>query len=287
MGPFWEQAACVRQPFQVTLGEYLVEMNMPSIVTLTTDFEEREPYVASAKGVLCSRCPGVHIVDLSHQIPRHNIPEAALFIAGAVPYFPKGTVHIVAVASGHLPIAVSLNEQFVICPDNGVITLLAERYGVEETRSITNPDLQTSEGGQTYYARDVFAPAAALLAGGAPLREVGDPVENATLLNLPKPEREGERLVSGRIVHVNRFGALVTNIHRSFLEGSSVKNVEVGQFLVGPLSETYAQVEPGRPVALYGSAGYLEIAYNGDRADTRLNMGIGIIVNVAVEPKGA
>ena len=261
---------------------------MPSIVTLTTDFEEREPYVASTKGVLCARCPGVQIVDLSHQIPRFDIPEAALFIAGAVPYFPKGTVHIVAVASGHLPIAVSLNEQFVVCPDNGVITLLAERYSIDETRSITNPDLSLSEGGQTYYARDVFAPAAAHLAGGAPLQEVGDLVENATLLNLPKPEREGDRLVSGRIVHVNRFGTLVTNIHRSFLEpASAVTNVEVGNFPVGPLSESYTQVEPGRPVALYGSAGYLEIAYNGDRADTRLNMGIGIIVNVAVEPAGA
>ncbi|MCZ6893890.1 MAG: SAM-dependent chlorinase/fluorinase [Gammaproteobacteria bacterium] len=272
------------QTFQGTLAVHVLETNMPSIVTLTTDFEEREPFVASAKGVLCTRCPGVQIVDLSHEIPRFNIPEAALFIAGAVPYFPKGTVHIVAVASGHSAIAVSLNGQFIVCPDNGVITLLAERYGVEETRGITNPDLSLSEGGQTYYARDVFAPAAALLAGGAPLKEVGDPVENATLLNLPKPEREGERLVTGRIVHVNRFGSLVTNIHRSFLEGVSVTNVEVGHFPVGPLSESYAEVEAGRPVALYGSAGYLEIAYNGDRADTRLNMGIGIIVNVAVEP---
>jgi len=271
----------------VTLVVHALETSMPSIVTITTDFEEREPYVASAKGVLCARCPGVQIVDLGHEIPRFNIPEAALFIAGAVPYFPKGTVHIVAVASGPAPIAVSLNEQIVLCPDNGVITLLAERFGVEEARGITNPELSLSEGGQTYYARDVFAPAAAFLAGGASLQEVGDPVENPTMLNLPKPERESQRLVTGRIVHVNRFGALVTNIHRSFLEGASVTGVEVGNFPVGPLSESYAEVEAGRPVALYGSAGYLEIAYNGDRADTRLSMGIGIIVNVAVEPEGA
>ena len=107
---------------------------MPSIVTLTTDFEEREPYAASAKGVLCARCPGVQVIDLTHQIPRHNIPEGALFIAGAVPYFPKGTIHVVAVASGQRPIAASLGGQIVICPDNGVITMLAERYPIDRAR---------------------------------------------------------------------------------------------------------------------------------------------------------
>ena len=260
---------------------------MPPIVTLTSDFEEREPFAASAKGVICSRCPGVQVVDLSHQIPRHNIPEGALFIAGAAPYFPKGTVHLVAVASGRLPIAVSLNEQFVVCPDNGVITMLAELYPIEETRAITSPHLLLADGGQTYFARDVFAPAAALLASGASLQDVGDPVENVAKLDLLRPQKEGKNLVTGQIMHVNRFGSLVTNIHRSFLEGSRVANVEVGQFPVGPLSESYSQVDLGCPVALYGSAGYLEIAYNGDSAESRLNMGIGIIVEVAVEPGAA
>jgi S-adenosylmethionine hydrolase len=268
-------------------GRYETENHMAPIVTFTTDFEEREPYVASAKGVLCSRCPEAQIVDLSHQIPRQNIPEGALFIAGAVPYFPAGSIHIVAVASGALPIVARLHQQLVICPNNGLLTLLTERYAIEEARAITNPVLNLSAGGQTYFARDVFAPTAALLASGAPLQEVGEPVETLVRLALPKPRKEAGRLVVGQIIHVNRFGSLVTNIHRSFLEGASVTRVVVGDFPIGPLSESYTQVEAGHPLALYGSAGYLEIAYNDDRADRRLNKGIGILVNVEIQPVGA
>lgn len=260
---------------------------MPPIVTLTTDFEEREPYVASAKGVLCTHCPGVQIVDLSHQIPRDNVREGSLFLAGAAPYFPKGTVHIAAVSSSPRPIVVSVNDHYVVCPDNGVITMLAERYPIREVRAITNPELNLSGGGQTYYGRDVFSPAAAQLAAGAPFESMGDTVDDFVRLKLPKPTRESNAIVAGEIMHVNRFGSLVSNIHRADLEGSRVKDVEVGLFSVGPLSEKYADVGAGLPVALYGSAGYLEIAYNGDSAERRLNMGLGIIVKVTVEPAAA
>lgn len=121
------------------------------------------------------------------------------------------------------------------------------------------------------------------MASGAPLQEVGEAIDDVRQLDLPRPEKEGERLVSGRIIHVNRFGTLVTNIHHSFLEGLKVKSVEVGIFNIGPLSKTYLDLESGYPLALYGSAGYLEVAYNGDSAEKRLDLGVGIIVKVAVE----
>jgi len=254
-----------------------------SIVTLTTDFEEREPYAASAKGVLYSRCPGVQIIDLTHYIPRENVPEGALFIAGAIPYFPKGIIHLVAVASEGRPIVVSLGGQRVVCSDNGVVTMLAERFPIEEAHVISNPDLLPHVDGQTYFGRDVFAPAAALLASGAPLQEVGEAIDDVSQLDLPRPEKEDKSTVSGRVIHVNRFGTLVTNIHESFLEGLKVKSVEVGTFNVGGLSKTYADVEHGYPLALYGSAGYLEVAYHGDSAEARLGLGVGIIVMIAVE----
>jgi hypothetical protein len=262
-------------------------MGMPPIVTFTSDFEEREPDVASTKGVLYARCPGLQIVDLSHQIPRQSVAEGALFISGAVPYFPEGTIHIVAVASGARPIVASLDRQFVLCPDNGVLTLLAERYEIDEARAITNPDLNLAQGGQTYFARDVFAPAAALLARGGAFADVGDPIETVTKLDLPRATRETHRLVTGRTIHINHYGSLVTNIHRSLLDGLAVTMVKVGNIPVGSLSGSYSQVEVGRPLALFGSSGYLEIAYNSDRADTRLKLGVGILVSVAVEPAGA
>src|ERR1051326_5213504 len=98
---------------------------MLPLVTLTTDFEEIDPFVASTKGVLYARCPGVQIVDLSHQIHRQSVREGALFMAGAVPFFPEQTIHIAAIDSGPRPIAVSLNRQVILCPDNGLVTLLA------------------------------------------------------------------------------------------------------------------------------------------------------------------
>src|SRR6266513_2525501 len=114
-------------------------MGMHPLVTLTSDFEEHDPFVASTKGVLYTHCPGVQIVDLSHQITRQSVQEGALFIAGAVPYFPEGTIHIVAVASGARPVAVSLICQFIICPVNGVLTLLADQYDIDGAGAITMP----------------------------------------------------------------------------------------------------------------------------------------------------
>lgn len=256
---------------------------MPSLITLTTDFEEREPYVASAKGVIYARCPGASIVDLTHEIPRQGVAEAALFVAGSVPYFPEGTVHLVAVASGARPIAVSIGGQFVLCPDNGVLTLLAEQRPVAEIRAITNPRLDMSVGGQRYYARDIFAPAAAEIALHGTIAEMGEKAEGIARLNLPQAERRGNQ-IAGQIIHINRFGSLVTNIHRELISDCTVTKVIAGDFPVGRLSDSYADVPPGKPLALFGSSGYLEIAYNADRADKRLNLHEGIVVTVNLEP---
>jgi S-adenosylmethionine hydrolase len=260
---------------------------MLPLVTLTTDFDEHDPFVASTKGVLYTHCPGVQIVDLSHQIHRQSVREGAVFIAGAVPFFPARTIHIVAIDSGVRPIAVSLNRQVILCPDNGLLTLLAEQYEIDEARAITNPQLNLADGSQIYFARDVFAPAAAMLARGGSLSDLGDRIEKVARLNFPRATKENNRLVSGRTIHVNRYGSLVTNIHKSFLKGATVTEVSIGGFPVGPLSESYSQVKMGSPLALFGSSGYLEIAYNGDRADARLNLGVDIIVSVAIEPSAA
>lgn len=260
---------------------------MTSIVTLTTDFEEREPFVACVKGVLYTLCPGSQVVDLSHQIRRGDIMEGALFLATAVPRFPEGTVHLVGIAPGPTPIVVSISKQMLVCPDNGVISVLSERYGIDAMREITIPEALSSRQGQIFYSRDVFAPVAARLAGGAALEDVGEALESVTRLELPQPSKEGRNRVRGQIMHVDRFGNLMTNIHRSFLDGFRVTHVEVGHFPIGALSEQYSDVARGKPLALFGLSDYLEIAYNEDRADARLGMGKGIIVSVTIEPDGA
>jgi S-adenosylmethionine hydrolase len=260
---------------------------MAAIITLTTDFEEREPYVASVKGVLCTHAPGVQIVDLSHDIPRANVREAALFLVGAAPYFPAGTIHIAAVASGARPIAVSICDQIVLCPDNGVITLLADGYALGDVRAITETIAHAATDGQLYFARDVFAPAAARLACGGVLSELGPKVDDVTKLELARPIRVDDRTIQGQIIHINRFGSLVTNIHRSVIAELNVVKIVAGAFPIGRLSTSYSDVAPGKPLALIGSSQYLEIAYNGDRADARLHLDVGIAVTVSFDPARA
>jgi len=259
---------------------------MSALVTLTTDFEEREPYVPIVKGILYSRCPGVTVVDLSHQIGRADVVEAALFMTGAAPHFPDGTVHLIAVASGARPIAVSLGSHFAICPDNGVLTLLAEHLPIREVRVISNPEFDLSQGkGQIYYAQDIFAPAAAFIAQHGSIEKVGPRIDDVVHLSLPRAARPDDKVVHGHIMHVNRFGSLITNIHRSLVDGFEVTKVTSGNFIAGQLSDSYTDVDKGLPVVLFGNTGYMEIAFNGDRADTRLKLGKGIRVTVGIKPR--
>ena len=116
------------------------------------------------------------------------------------------------------------------------------------------------------------------------MEDLGNRIDQLVRLELPRPKKENDRLVLGRTIHVNRYGSLVTNIHRSLLAGSTVTEVRVGDFPLGPLLESYSQVKAGLPLALLGSSGYLEIAYHGDRADKRLGIDLGIIVSVRIEP---
>lgn len=253
---------------------------MPALITLTTDLGEQEPFVAGIKGVLLKGCPEAQIVDLGHQISPHNVTEAALFVLGSIPYFPEGTVHLISVAPGPQPVAVKIQGQVVVCPDNGILTLLSEHEAIEDLRSIEVPEAITSREGQTFFGREVFAPAAAALAGGGAFDEIGPPLEQLHRIDWPRPKQEKARKIEGKIMHVDRFGNLITNIHCSHLEGSTVERVAAGNCSVYEISGSYDDVPAHRPLALFGHSGYLEIAYNSGRANERLHLSPGIFVTV-------
>jgi len=255
---------------------------MPATITLTTDLGEQEPFAASIKGVLLSGCPEARIIDLGHQISPHQVTEAALFVLGAIPYFPKGTIHLVTVAPGPTPVVVKVQGQTVICPDNGVLTLLSDHFEIEGIREIGVPTDVAHRNTQTFFGREVFAPVAAALACGTPFEELGKRMENLQRIEWPQPTREVPRKLEGRIMHVDRFGNLITNIHCFHLEGAEVERVAAGNCTVYEISRSYGDVPTGKPVALFGHAGYLELAYNGDRANERLQLTPGIFVNVFV-----
>lgn len=259
---------------------------MPALVTLTTDFGPREASVAEVKGVLHSHCADVRIEDLSHDIARGDVMEAAFFALRSIPRFPAGTVHMINVAPGPEPMIVTVLGQRVVCPDNGILTMLSHHHAVEAFHGIDIPEALTAQPGQVFFGRDVFAPVVGKLAAGAQPTEFGAPKDRMATLDVPRPEQLSGREILGKIIHVDRFGNLVTNIHVNDLQEFEVQRIEAGDFPLGPLRYSYAEVPPRSPLALVGSAGYVEVAYNNDRADQRLGFGRGIKVRIAVAPRG-
>jgi S-adenosylmethionine hydrolase len=252
---------------------------MAAIVTLTTDFGARDPWVAAMKGVILSRCPGAAIVDSTHEIGPQDVREAALFLAQAVPWFPPGTIHLVVVDPGvgteRRPLAVRAGGQRLVAPDNGCLTLLLRRLELEEARVI---EAEGAVASATFHGRDIFAPAAARLACGTPLAALGP--EAGDLLRIPWPEPRletaaGGTAATGEIVHVDRFGNLVTSIDRGALGAYECTEVEIGGRRSIPFRRTYGEAAPGELLALWNSAGLLEVAVREGSAAVRLGLGRG------------
>jgi hypothetical protein len=255
------------------------------LITLTTDFGDGDPYAAAMKGVILSRCPEARIVDLGHGIQPRNITEGALFLAGAVPYFPPGTIHVAVVDPGvgtdRLPIVAKAAGQIIVCPDNGLLTLLTHLHTLEEVRAIENPAFMLDEVSPTFHGRDIFAPAAATIASGKNVEEAGTLLNAIELLDeLPRPCLEEEGRVEGAIIHADRFGNLITNIHRSMLNENVVITTRAGDTRLSKLLRTYGDAPPNEALALIGSSNFLEIAINGGSARERLGLDRGDSVDL-------
>lgn len=257
---------------------------MQPIVTLTSDFGARDPYVASMRGVIHSICENAQIADLSHDIGAQDIFEGALFIAEASRWFPRGAVHCVVVDPGvgtaRLPIAAHARGQYFVCPDNGLLTFIAKESPLDEVRSITNPSFMLDPISATFHGRDIFAPAAAHLAAGASYRSVGEQLHTLTLLDVPGVGRDVANLAGGIVLHVDRFGNAITNIHRADLPEHANASVHFSGAVIDSISETYGDVPAGSPVALFGSSGYLEIAVHRGNASERFDLRRGSRVEV-------
>jgi len=259
-----------------------------ALVTLTTDFGLADPYVAAMKGAILSQCPLAELIDISHEIPPHQILSGAFVLAEAAPFFPPGTVHVVVVDPGvgtDRSVLVGLFAgQTYVFPDNGVITLIQERFTLEGLVVVRNLRLLSAGGASaTFHGRDLFAPLVGYVLNGNPIRKLGPTPERYTLLKLPRPFGQGEDLL-GRVLHVDRFGNLITNITRTHLQKRFSKldalNVSCQGRPVSPLRTTYGQVEPGRPLALINSMDLLELAVNQGRFCDVFQAAIGAEVAV-------
>jgi S-adenosylmethionine hydrolase len=243
------------------------------IVTVTTDFGLRDPYVAEMKAVILSICPEAVIVDVTHEVAKFDVRTGAYMLASAAPYFPKGTIHVAVVdpgvGSARRGLIVETKQGFFVGPDNGVLVLAAENQGIVSVREIVNPKLMLPHVSSTFHGRDVFAPAAAHLANGVSPADFG-----AEVRDIVKPEfakvRSSKGTLEGEVLHVDGFGNIVTNVNEGALAdiklGKSV-NVQIHDRIVeAKLGKTYAEAQLKKPLVLVGSQGYVEIAMNPGNA---------------------
>jgi len=261
-----------------------------SVVTLLTDFGERDYFVASMKGVILNINPQARIVDLSHQVGPQQVDEAAYLLKSCYRYFPEGTVHVVVVdpgvGSARRPLLVTSSRYYFVAPDNGVLTdVLQEELSVE-VREIENKQYRLDAEGATFDGRDLFAPAAAWLTRGQPPGSYGRLIRDYVRLSSQEPAWEGQALV-GRLIYVDHFGNLISNVtplHLKEVQGKlrrSRVTIRVGGTVIEGLTSHYAEGSPDAPQALINSNGQLEVFVKEGSAAEWLKLGRGERIEVS------
>lgn len=270
-------------------GKHGKRCGMKKVITLLTDFGERDPYVASMKGVILGINPEAKIVDITHQIPPQDILEAAYTLFTSYRYFPKGTIHIIVVDPGvgsrRRIIALKTENYIFIAPDNGVLSLILKKKKIKEIIEITNEKYFLKPVSDTFHGRDIFSPVAAYLSRGTPLRNLGKKIKKIKELKIATPEIKKGKLI-GRIIHIDRFGNLVTNVDREILSKLKIKNekakIEIGKRKIAGVKRSYVSVGKGELLALFGSSGFLEVSVNLGNASKVLGVKRGEKIEVEI-----
>ena len=257
------------------------------VIALLTDFGTRDHYAGAMKGVALGICPDATLVDITHDIPPHDVRAGALELVTAYSYFPARTIFLVVVDPGvgstRRSIGAEAGDYRFIAPDNGVLTLVFQQTPPQRVVELTARRYARATVSRTFEGRDRFAPAAAWLATGIDLSQLGRPLTSWQTLAVPEPALCDDQMV-GEVLRVDRFGNLVTNVDRRaferFSRGGDIKIV-AGTQAVGHVVATYADAEPGAVCALFGSSEHLEVAVNGASAAERLNLAPGARIRIS------
>jgi S-adenosylmethionine hydrolase len=252
------------------------ESKSPPTVVFMTDFGVVDDSVALCKGVMYSIAPELRIVDLTHQVAPFSIPDGARFLYGSTPYFPAGTVFVVVIDPGvgstrKAVVVKSKRGQYFVLPDNGLMTLVQDRDGIEAAREITNRGWMIGAAlSSTFHGRDIFSPVGAHLAHGEDWAQVGPEIAVNRLIRLDvAPSRLDEKGLSGEAIATDGpFGNLVTNISgEDFLKldyghGQNV-HITVGKTELNvPFVRTFSDVALKKPLLYIDSRGHIGLAVN-------------------------
>lgn len=263
------------------------------VITLMTDFGIKDGTVGVMKGVIWGICPAAQISDLSHMIQAQNIHEAAYHLARSIPYFPKGSIHVVVVDPGvgtkRRPMAARIGDWFYVGPDNGTITGLLERAESQgwtcEFVELNRIAYWLTNISYVFHGRDIFSPVAAHLANGIPLSEVGTPFTDPVRIRLPKPVKT-ENGWKGEVIHIDHFGNVTSNIRIENLGDAIHKKetiiVRIRDREINGLVNTFGERPVGELVSLVGSTGNLGISVVNGNAAVGLGVSVGDEIGVTI-----
>jgi S-adenosylmethionine hydrolase len=256
------------------------------IITLTTDFGTGDHLVGAMKGVILNINPAARIVDLNHHVAPFDVLDGALSIANVYKYFPPRTIHVVIVDPGvgtdRRPLLVTGEKQYFVAPDNGVLSVIYEREPCT-VRHVTAEHYFLNPISPTFQGRDIFAPTAAWLSKAFQTEAFGEEITDFLRFTMPKPKTAGQ-VVKGVVLRVDTFGNLITNLTIEHVPLEAVEaeavNLSVGGKEIRKLVQTFALGAPGEPIAVFGSAGFLEIAVNRGNAARTLGANRGAEVTL-------
>jgi len=250
------------------------------IITLLTDFGSQDYFVGAMKGAILSINPAASIVDITHEIPPHDIRAAAFNLLASHKDFPEGTIHAAVVDPGvgsdRRPILIECAKQVFVGPDNGIFSWVCEREKEFRAFHLTNEEFFRSPVSNTFHGRDIFAPVAAWLSKSVAPEEFGPMIDDLIQLESLKPRKVDKGVTEASIIHIDRFGNCITNLtHEDFDEGGlSAAELSVNGREISSHREFFADGGTNRPelFCVFGSAGYLEIAAQNYSAATILGV---------------
>src|SRR6187397_157903 len=263
------------------------------VICFLSDFGLRDDFVGTCHGVIARIAPDARVIDLTHGIPATAVLQGAHVLASTLPYMPVG-VHLAVVDPGvggvRRPVALEDAEgRLFVGPDNGLLLPAAERAGITRARELVNPDYALESISRTFHGRDLFAPAAAHLANGVPLAELGPPLDPDALvhLDLPVPAFRDDR-IDATMLYVDSFGNIALNLTREDIEaagvapGTRVELVLSGEGYYAVMARTFADARPGDVILYEDSYRNMSVAINRGNAASMLHAGQGQPLRIRV-----
>ena len=227
------------------------------------------------------------MIDITHDVEKFNISMGAFMLASAVPYFPKGTIHLAVVDPGvgteRRSIVIQTKRGFFVGPDNGVLMLAAQSQSIECIHELSNPNLILPHTSNTFHGRDIFAPAAAHLDKGTQPQDFGAEIKDPVLPHFSAVEQIGG-VLNGEILYIDGFGNVIFNIKERNMPNSQVISLKLPQVsLKSKFCKTYGEASTGEPIVLVGSHGFVELALNQGSAAEKFQLKVGDKIAIMVD----